>query len=353
LVLIMLFTVLRDMQWRRWRFVIAIVVTGLVFAMTLVLTGLSNGFRVEDERTVDSLGIDMFLIKSGANGPFLGSAPFSAAELQMVAGAPGVIAAAPLLYKGATFKTGDSTRDASMFGAPAGGPGMPAISQGRAPSRPDEMAVSSTIGRQVGDELEVGSRKLLIVGVVNNSTALAKTPNLFLTTEGVQQLAYGGQPLVSSIGIRGSLAHIPDGFKIANRTAAVDDLMRPTRVAVEALTIVAVLLWIVAALIVGGVVYLSALERMRDFAVFKAIGVATRSVLAGLVLEAIAVAVLAAAFGAGLSRLLAPLFPMDVIVPASAYPLLAAIAVGVGLLASATAVRRAATVDPALAFGGP
>jgi putative ABC transport system permease protein len=116
---------------------------------------------------------------------------------------------------------------------------------------------------------------------------------------------------------------------------------------------VADLLWIVAALIVGAVVYLSALERMRDFAVFKAIGVATRSVLAGLVLQAIVVALVAAAFGAALSRLLGPLFPMHVIVPAPAYPLLAAIAVAIGLLASAAAVRRAATVDPALAFGGP
>src|SRR6202044_853747 len=94
LALIMLFTALRDMQWRTWRFVIAIVVTGLVFAMTLVLTGLANGFRVEDERTVDSLGADTFLIKSGATGPFLGSAPFSQVELQIVARAPGVLAAA-------------------------------------------------------------------------------------------------------------------------------------------------------------------------------------------------------------------------------------------------------------------
>jgi putative ABC transport system permease protein len=131
---------------------------------------------------------------------------------------------------------------------------MPAISLGRAPWAPDEIAVSSTIGRQVGDEIEVASRKLLIVGIVDNSTALAKTPNLFLTTEGIQQLAYGGQPLVSSIGIRGTLSQIPDGFRVVNRTVAVDDLMRPTRVAVEAITIVAVLLWIVAALIVGGVV---------------------------------------------------------------------------------------------------
>ena len=105
----MLFTAVRDMQWRRWRFLIAIIVTGLVFAMTLVLTGLANGFRVEDERTVDSLGVDMFLIKSGATGPFLGSAPFPAAQLQVVAATPGVVAAAPLAYKGATFKNDDST----------------------------------------------------------------------------------------------------------------------------------------------------------------------------------------------------------------------------------------------------
>jgi putative ABC transport system permease protein len=349
----MLFTALRDMQWRRWRFVIAVVVTGLVFAMTLVLTGLANGFRVEDERTVDSLGVDMFLIKSGATGPFLGSAPFPQAELQMITAAPGVVAAAPLLYKGATFKSVGSTRDAAVFGAPAGGPGMPAMSEGRAPSSPDEIAVSSTIGRKIGDELEIGSRKLPIVGIVNNSTALAKTPNLFLTIEGIQQLAYGGQRMIGSIGIRGTLAHVPDGYRVVNRSVAVDDLMRPTKIAVEAIRIVAILLWIVAALIVGAVVYLSALERMRDFAVFKAIGVATRSVLAGLVLQAIVVAVVAAGIGAGLSRLLAPLFPMNVIEPTSAYPLLAVIAVLVGLLASATAVQRAATVDPAHAFGGP
>jgi putative ABC transport system permease protein len=349
----MLFTAVRDMQWRRWRFAIAIVVTGLVFAMTLVLTGLANGFRVEDERTVDSLGVDMFLIKSGATGPFLGSAPFPQAELQVVAATPGVVAAAPLAYKGATFKNGDSMHPGAMFGAPAGGPGMPVMSEGRAPSTPDEIAVSSTIGRQIGDELEVGSRKLLIVGIANNSTALAKTPNLFVTTEGVQQLEFGSQPLISSIGIRGALSQIPDGYRVVNRGVAVDDLMRPTKIAVQAIRIVAILLWIVAALIVGGVVYLSALERMRDFAVFKAIGVATRSVLAGLVLQAIVVAAVAAAFGAGLARLLAPLFPMNVIEPAAAYPLLAVIAVGVGLLASATAVQRAATVDPAHAFGGP
>ena len=47
----MLIAALRDLQWRRRRFLIAVVGTSFVFAMTLVLTGLANGFRVEASNT--------------------------------------------------------------------------------------------------------------------------------------------------------------------------------------------------------------------------------------------------------------------------------------------------------------
>jgi len=129
--------------------------------------------------------------------------------------------------------------------------------------------------------------------------------------------------------------------------------MCPLKVAVGAITIVAFLLWIVAVLIVGSLVYLSALERLRDFAVFKAIGVPTRQILVGLALQAVVVALLAAVVGVILAQLLAPLFPMLVVVPTSAYLALPVIAIAIGLLASIAGLRRAVAVDPALAFGGP
>jgi putative ABC transport system permease protein len=84
----MLFAALRDMQWRTRRLVVAIVSTGLVFAMTLVLTGLANRFRVEAERTVDSMGVDAFVVNAGAAGPFLGATPFAQVDLARVAAAP-------------------------------------------------------------------------------------------------------------------------------------------------------------------------------------------------------------------------------------------------------------------------
>ena len=159
--------------------------------------------------------------------------------------------------------------------------------------------------------------------------------------------------MITSIGIVGTPRELPDGYQLVDRAVGVNDLLRPLKVAVDAITIVAFLLWIVAVLIVGSLVYLSALERLRDFAVFKAIGVPTRSILAGLALQAVVVALFAAALGVILAQLLAPLFPMTVVVPMRAYLALPVIAIVIGLLASVAGLRRAVAVDPALAFGGP
>ncbi|CAM4316962.1 FtsX-like permease family protein [Mycobacterium basiliense] len=349
----MLFAALRDMQWRKRRLVIAVLSTGLIFGMTLVLTGLANGFRVEARHTVDSLGVDIFVVKQGSAGPFLGSTPFPDVDLARVAAEPGVAAAAPLGCVGTIMKEGTSTRNVTAFGAPEHGPGMPQISEGRAPAKPGEVAVSSTLGRHLGDTLEIGAHTLRIVGIVPNSTALAKIPNIFLTTAGLQQVAYNRQPMVTSIGVDGTPQRLPDGYQTYDREGAVNDLLRPLKVAVNSISIVAVLLWIVAAMIVGSVVYLSALERLRDFAVFKAIGTPTRAIMSGLALQALVVSLLAAGVGVVLSKLLAPLFPMIVAVPVGAYLALPVVAIGIGLLASLAGLKRVVTVDPALAFGGP
>jgi putative ABC transport system permease protein len=349
----MLFAALRDMQWRKRRLIIAVVSTGLIFGMTLVLTGLANGFQVEATRTVDSLGVDTFVVKDGAAGPFLGSTPFPDVDLARIAAAPGVVAAAPLGCVGTIMREGKSTRNVTAFGAPERGPGMPRVSQGRAPSKPDEVAVSTALGRKIDDTIEVGAHVLHIVGIVPNSTALAKIPNIFLTTLGLQQVSYNGQPMVTSIGVVGKPRALPAGYQAYDRTGAVKDLIRPLKVAVNSISIVAILLWVVAVLIVGSVVYLSTLERMRDFAVFKAIGTRSRSIMAGLALQALIVALLAAGLGVVLSELLAPLFSMIVAVPAGAYMLLPVVAIGIGLLASLAGLRRVVRIDPALAFGGP
>ncbi|MGV0740993.1 ABC transporter permease [Mycolicibacterium sp. XJ870] len=349
----MLIAALRDLQWRRRRFMIAVVGTGLVFAMTLVLTGLANGFRVEAERSVDALGLDGFMIKSGAAGPFLGSSPLPPNEVQRAARLSGVETAVPLVYGSSTIPADGTPRNVNVFGVPDEGPGAPALAAGRAAHAPDEVAVSTTMDRPIGADVDIGAAKLRVVGLVDDATALAGQDNVYLTVPGAQQLLFSGQRLISSVGIVGTAGPPPPDFRIVDRVGAIDDMVRPLRGANQAMSLMAGLLWAVAALIVGSVIYLSALERTRDFAVFKAVGVATRSIMAGLAMQAVTVALLAALLGAGLSLVLGPPFPMRCDVPTLAFVALPVLAVAIGLLASVAGLRRAVSIDPALAFRGP
>ena len=60
----------RDLQFRRRRFMIAALATSVVFAMTLIMSGMSNGLDAEIDRLVDSFHADSWVVARGASGPF-------------------------------------------------------------------------------------------------------------------------------------------------------------------------------------------------------------------------------------------------------------------------------------------
>ncbi len=170
--------------------------------------------------------------------------------------------------------------------------------------------------------------------------------------EQAQQLLLGGQPLASMVVFRG-VPDLPPGYTAFTRDEARADLLRPMQNPMQSIDFVKVLLWLVAALIVASVVYLTVLERTRDFAVFKATGVSKAAIGAGICLQAVVVAVVASVLGIGLALLLAPFFPMHVEIAASAMVTLPVLAVVVGITSGLFGVVRTVRVAPATAFGGP
>jgi putative ABC transport system permease protein len=345
-------TALRDLQWRRRRFVIAVVGTSLVFAMTLVLAGLATSFDREASRTLSVIGAQGWIVRAGVPGPFSGGAPLPLTRVDEVAHLRGLRGAGPVVFtRQATG--GASPLPVQVFGAVPGQVGAPRVSDGRPPLRAGEAAVGSKLHKQIGDSMQIGGRTFVVVGRVSGSTLYAGSPNVFVTLGDAQQLIFNGEPIVTAVATRGTPAALPRDLTFVSPHAAHVDLLRPLKDARRALTIVAGLLWLVAACIVGSIVYLSALERVRDFAVFKATGASTRSLLGGLAVQAVVISMASALVGAVVALVLAPKFPLPVAIPGRALMLLPLISVTVGLLASLAGLRRTATVDPALAFAGP
>lgn len=343
---------LRDLQWRLRRFLIAVAATSLVFAMTLVLAGLSNAFDHEARRTVDTIGADTWVMREGVHGPFRSFAALTVAETDAVAQAPGVERADPVLLLHQAVQL-DKVVEVNVLGYRQGGLGEPAVERGRLPEALGEVVADETLGLAVGDSVPMGPVRLTVVGTVHDMTITAGQPIVFARIEDASLLLGGREVVANAVLTRGVPTSLPPALTASSADTVVYELVLPLEKGVQSIERTQWLLWVVAALIVGSVIYLSALERVREFAVLKAIGWTSRDLLSGLAAQAVLVALASALLATLLSGLLAKAFPLDVVVPRSATLVLPVVAVVVGLLACVGGLRRAVTVDPALAFGGP
>ena len=102
----------RDLQWRRRRFVIAVLGTALVMALTLMLTGFQAVFDLEIRHTLKLIDADGYLVSKGRTGPFLGGTPLPQAVAESTAQIPGVTDISPLIM---TPQVTDQKQHADVF----------------------------------------------------------------------------------------------------------------------------------------------------------------------------------------------------------------------------------------------
>ena len=126
----MLLLGLRELQWSRRRFAVAVLATALVFALGLLMSGVSASFDNEIDRTVDSFDADAWLLRSQSFGPFTGPATMPVERAQDARRLPGVRRADPVAVLRATTTT-PSRRNVNLIGVVPGGVGAPRGWEGR------------------------------------------------------------------------------------------------------------------------------------------------------------------------------------------------------------------------------
>ena len=238
-----------------------------------------------------------------------------------------------------------------LIGHVPGELGAPTLTGGEPVSGPGEIVVDESLDRSVGDVVQVGPLEFTVVGETRDSTVLAGQALVFVDLETAQQLAFQSTDVVSGFVVNGDPGVEGDGVQVLTAREVADDALGPIESAVSSIDLIRVLLWFVAAIVMGAVIYLTALERERDFAVLKAVGASGASLGAGLALQAVIVALIAAAVGAVAAKLIEPVFPLPVTIPPSALITVPALAVVVGLLSALLGVRKVNRTDPAEAFG--
>ncbi len=348
----MLAITLADLRHRYRQFLIAVIGAGLVFALALLLTGMVNGFRNEVDRTVASAQADSWVVTEGVSGPFTSVHAIDESVVSELAETPGVTDASGLVISLQTVDRGSALERAMVIGTPEDGPGPVTPTVGEPVRGDDEAVVDRRLDLDVGDQFTLGTTTFTVVGLTEGMTMLGGTPNVWISLAAAQETLFQGQSLVTTIVVQGTPDTLPVGMVMMSNADVEEDSLGPMADAVASVDNSRYLMWVVAAIIVAALIYVSALQRLRDFAVLKAVGASSMSLFVGVALQAVLITLAAAGLAAASANFLKPLYLVPVEVPSSAYLVLPALAVGIGVLSSLVALRQALKVDPALAFGG-
>ena len=346
----MILLTFRDLVYRRTRFIVVTILGAVVFALLFVMTGLVNQFNLEPADTVEQFGAEHWVLPEGVTAPFTSVSVMPAAAFDAVDAAtksPVVITRSSVARR-----DGEVPEEVVLVGFEPGGIGAPKVVEGRAPEVEGEVSLDRTLGIDVGTEITMSGKPLTVVGLTTDTTVLAGIPFAFLVLPEAQMLAFTTTEVIGAVLVSGELGPLPEGLASVSSDEVVAQTLQPLDGAIASIDLVRALLWVVAAIIVGAVVYLSALDRQRDFAVLKAVGTPNSSLLGSLAVQAVLIALGAVALAAIIQIFLAPRFPLPVTVPARAFWQLPLLAVLMALAAGAIGMRKVLRSDPSQAFSG-
>ncbi len=344
----MLLLTFRDLVYRKTRFIVVTVLGAVVFALLFVMTGLVNQFNLEPAEAVEQFGAAQWVLPEGVSAPFTSVSVMPAAAFDAV----DAETKSPVVITRSSVSDGGPPAEVVLVGFEPGGLGAPQVVEGNAPQAEGEVALDRTLDIGVGTDITVSGAPFTVVGLTEKTTVLAGIPFAYLVLPDAQVLAFTSTDVISSVVVAGDVGPLPPGLASLSSDDVVAQTLQPLEGAIASIDLVRALLWIVAAIIVGAVVYLSALDRQRDFAVLKAVGSSNASLLGSLALQAVMIALGAVAIAAIIQVFLAPRFPLPVTVPTSAFWQLPLMAVVMALAAGAIGMRKVLRSDPSQAFSG-
>lgn len=335
---------------RRRRFIVAVIAVGLVFGITLLLDGFTASLHNEIDRTVAAFNGDAWAVGSGSSGPFTPDHLFAESASAPLLKDPGVKSIAPILALGSTI----DTKKTGIIDVNVIGTADPvALASGHWPASAHQLVANDDLGLGIGSTVTISKERFTVVGTTRHLRYFAGTNILFLRLVDAQRVFVFGQKLATGFVVHGSLpSRLPKGLSSMTNAQVAASLRRPVKVASSTIGLLDILLWLVAAGIIGTILYMTALERLRDFAALKAIGARNHQLFTGIAAQALVLSISAGLVAVIASRLLKPFFEINIEIPFRSYPLTIGVAIAVGLLGSIAGVSKAMAIDPALAFGG-
>jgi len=386
---------LKDMAYKKARIVLTVISVACLVMLILLMGGMMNALTMQAKDYVKSVdkqsgtGI-VWLSTERSGSTFAGFSLLNSEYLEVLRTAKGVdkdIPLSPLIFAQARPIINGKEKKAIVVGYKLGRLGGPSERDLKDPTSPfypitgrlfqpseyegpeyvppAEVIVDEKTGLEIGQTVELSGKPLKVVGKTKGHLFVFDTPLLFVDLRTAQNTVLSNVLYVNTM-----LVKAEEGY---NESTLAGDIKNLSPIRVDAHTgnqIVKIilanyvdepmkgvralrsLLWIATGLIVAMITYMTTLEKTREIGVLKAIGASDRYVISMILKQVLLTTIAGVVLGILLAIVSARFFPIMVIISLREPLIVAIITIAVCSYGGYVAAKRAAAVDPMIAFRG-
>lgn len=375
----------RDIKHTLGKFIVTAMGVGMLLGIVLIMIGVYRGMMVEAEILLNDVGADIWIVQENTLGPFAESSRVHEDLKDILYVMNGVERSEALTFQNIQLPSDDKPVRVVAVGYDIYASFKPInperLIAGRELKNDHyEIVVSDKTGFNLEDRIELGRNLYRVVGITTKTVSNNGDPLVYLSLKDAQELQflYSNKEIQNNVarGVVNSesymvntiVAKVKDGFDIDEVAEDIRkwqhksvytaqeqmDILTKNLIEKSAIQIglFTVILIIVSTIIIALIIYTMTLEKMKEIAIMKLMGLPNSLIIEMIVKETLLLGIFAFIFGNIFSHMIYDKFPKLVVLEIpDAWGLFGVILVA-SILASFVGVKKVISADPAAAIGG-
>ncbi len=375
----------KDVSHTLGKFIVTAMGVGMLLGIVLIMIGVYRGMISDAKVLINDIGADMWIVQQNTLGPFAESSRVHEDLKDIIRAVNGIDKTGALTFQNIQLPTATKPIRVTAVGFDPYGSISPInpsrIIAGRTLRRDHyEIVVSDKTGFKLNNYIHLGRHRFKVVGITHGTVASGGSPLVYMSLKDAQELQFlFSNNRIRNDRLRGIVnrnSHLVNAIVATIRTGYSPEIIaneirkyqhksvytqaqqtailtqNVIKTASKQIGMFTAILVVVSTIIISLIIYTMTLEKMKEIAIMKLIGIPNNMIVKMIAQETMLLGVLAFIFGNIFAHLIYNKFPKRVVLETpDAWGLFIVIIIA-SVLASLVAIRKVIKADPASAIGG-
>lgn len=375
----------RDIQHTFGKFIVTAMGVGMLLGIVLIMIGVYRGMVTEAEILLNDISADLWIVQENTMGPFAEASRVHEDLKNTIFVVDGIDKSEAMTFQNIQLPHPLKPVRVVAVGYDVYGTINPINSSrlvaGRVlKSNHYEIVVTDKTGFQIDDKIRLGRNFYTVVGITHNTVSSGGDPLVYISLKDAQELQFlysnkeihnneaRGIKNSESLMVNTILATIKNGYDVNEVAQSIRKWQHKSVYTAqqqkEILTknlieksskqigLFTAILVVVSTIIIALIIYTMTLEKMKEIAIMKLMGLPNSLIISMIVKETLLLGVFAFIFGNIFSHAIYDKFPKLVVLQIPDAWTLFGVIIIASILASFVGVKKVISADPAEAIGG-